>query len=203
VGLLVEAHGADVKRYWSGRLQRIEISVEQSRSPGLKRGAALNGARMLESVPEGAVLLARLRYPFVLDFTRHTILVVNYPGGSSPPPGMPFFQGGEPLARYLCGQDVRYVAYSYRTEANFGKEAFEHRLDPEEFAWTRTQASHALDFQENLMKLGRSRRRIYDDGDIFVLDLAVSPGGEDVGCRVAGTRRPSAAGRARLTAATS
>lgn len=182
LGLLVLAHGADGKRYWRNRLQRIEISIEQSRSPGLKRGAARNGARMLEAVPEGAVLLARLRYPFVLDFTRHTILTINYPGGSSPPPGMPFFQGAEPLARYLCGQSVRYVAYSYRTEANFSREAFDHRLDPEEFAWTRTQARHALDFQDNLMQLSLTRRRIYDDGDIFVLDLAVSATGRPVPC---------------------
>jgi hypothetical protein len=182
VGLLVVAHGADASRYWTSRLQRIEIAVEQSRSPGLKRGAARNGIRMLEAVPEGAVLLARLRYPFVLDFTRHTILVANYPGGSSPPPGMPFFLGGEPLARYLCRQSVRYVAYSYRKEANFSREAFEHRLDPGQFTWTRAQALHALDFQDNLTELGRTRRRIFDDGDVFVLDLGLSPTGEELGC---------------------
>jgi hypothetical protein len=182
LGLLTLAHGTDAKRYWRSRLQRIEISIEQSRSPGLKRGAERNGARMLEAVPEGEVLLARLRYPFVLDFTRHTILTINYPGGSSPPPGMPFFHGAEPLAHYLCAQSVRYVAYSYRTEANFSREAFDHRLDPEEFAWTRTQARHALDFQDNLMQLSLTRRRIYDDGDIFVLDLAVSATGRPVRC---------------------
>jgi hypothetical protein len=153
-----------------------------ARSPGFKRGAARNGIKMQEAVPEGAVLLTRLRYPFVLDFTKQTILIANYPGGSSPPPGMPFLQGGEPLARYLCDQSVRYVAYSYRKEANFSKKAFEHRLAPEALPWNRAQAKHALDFQANLAELGDTRRRIFDDGDVFVLDLAVSPSGEDLAC---------------------
>ena len=140
---------------------------------------------MLRAVPEGATLLARLQFPFVLDFRRHTILVANYPGGSSPPPGMPFFKGGEALARYLCDQSVRYVAYSYQSEANFRRADHEHRLDPETFAWTRTQALHTLDFQDSLVELGQTRRRIFDNGREFVLDLGASATGEDLGCGAA------------------
>jgi hypothetical protein len=180
--VFVLAHGSDAKRYWEARIQRIQIAVEQSRTPGFKRGAARSGVKMQDAVPDGATLLARLRYPFVLDFTRHTILIANYPGGSSPPPGMPSFQGGEILARYLCEQSVRYVAYSYRKEANFSRETFEHRLAPEALPWNRAQAAHALDFQDNLVELGGSRRRIFDNGDVFVLDLGTSPKGESMGC---------------------
>jgi hypothetical protein len=136
---------------------------------------------MLQAVPDGAVLLARLQFPFVLDFTRHTIFVANYPGGSSPPPGMPF-EGPEALARYLCGQGVRYVAYSYQSEANFRRRDFEHRLEPGTFPWTRTQARHTLAFQESLVELGRTRRRVFDNGREFVLDLGVSANGESLGC---------------------
>jgi hypothetical protein len=184
VGVLVLAHGADAKRYWGSRLWSIEVAVMQSRSPGFKRGAARSGVKMQDAVPEGAVLLARLRYPFVLDFTRQTILIANYPGGSSPPPGMPFLRGGEPLARYLCTQSVRYVAYSYRTEANFTRARHEYRLAPGALPWNQAQAKHTLDFQANLTELGRTRRRIFDNGDVFVLDLGVSAAGEELGCVV-------------------
>jgi hypothetical protein len=95
---------------------------------------------------------------------------------------MPFFRGGEPLAQYLCGHSVRYVAYSYRKEANFSRRLHWDRLEPGVFPWTRAQAMHALDFQDNLVELGQSRRRIFDNGDVFVLDLGVSPKGEDLGC---------------------
>jgi len=182
LALLVLAHGADATGYWKGRRVAIEVAVLQARTPGFKRGAERKGVKILEAVPEGATLLARLRYPFVLDFRHHTILIANYPGGSSPPPGMPFFQGGEPLARYLCDQSVRYVAYSYRTQANFSRRKFAYRLDPSEFPWTRTQARHAFDFQDNLTELGETRRRIFDNGDVFVLDLGVSATGEELPC---------------------
>jgi hypothetical protein len=182
LGILTLEHGAAARRHLTRKPAQIERAVRDSLSPFFKGGAARTGERMLEAVPEGAVLLARLRYPFVLDFTRHTILVANYPGGSSPPPGMPFFQGAEPLAHYLCGHSVRYVAYSYRKEANFPRRLHEDRLDPGTFSWTRTQAIHALDFQDNLTELGQTRRRIFDNGDVFVLDLGLSPEGEDLAC---------------------
>ncbi len=182
LGILILEHGAAARRDLTRQPAQIKTAVRHSLSPSFKGAAVRSGVRMLEAVPEGAVLLARLRYPFVLDFTRHTVLIANYPGGSSPPPGMPFFQGGEPLARYLCAQSVRYVAYSYRKEANFPRKLHEGRLDPGVFSWTRAQARHALDFQDNLMELGQTRRRIFDNGDVFVLDLGVSPQGEDLGC---------------------
>ena len=56
-------------------------------------------AKMQLAVPKGAVLLTRLQYPFLLDFRRNTVFIADYPGGSSPPPGMPFFQGGEAPGR--------------------------------------------------------------------------------------------------------
>jgi hypothetical protein len=182
VVVLALAHGANARQYWKGRFQAIEIARADARSPGFKRGAARSAVKVQDAVPPGAVLLTRLRYPFVLDFTRHAILVANYPGGSSPPPGMPSFEGGEPLGRYLCGQSVRYVAYSYRKEANFSREAFGHRLAPEALPWNRAQAEHALDFQDNLMALGRSRLRIFDNGDVFVLDLGASADGKTIIC---------------------
>jgi hypothetical protein len=182
VGVFVHAQAADARHYWESQRGSIEVALLESRSPGFQREAASRGVRMQKAVPEGAVLLARLQYPFVLDFTRQTILVANYPGGSSPPPGMPFSLGGEPLARYLCAHFVRYVAYSYQSQANFSRRAFKRRLAPGALPWNRAQAKHALDFQANLTELGRTRRRIFDDGDVFVLDLGVSPTGEELGC---------------------
>jgi hypothetical protein len=182
VGMLVLAHGADAREYWANRPWEIQVAITQSKALGFRRGAALRGVAMLRAVPEGVTLLARLQFPFVLDFRRHNILVANYPGGSSPPPGMPFFQGPEPLARYLCAQSVRYVAYSYKSEANFRRADYEARLDPGTFPWTRTQALHTLDFQENLVELGQTRHRIFDNDQEFVLDLGVSSAGEDLAC---------------------
>ena len=180
VGALVLARYGEPERTLWRQLKSIEGGVEQSQSAGFRRRFGRQYARMQRAVPEGVVLLTRLEYPFVLDFRRNTVFIVDYPGGSSPPPGMPFFEGGERLAQYLCAQSVRYVAYSYRTEAAFTWERFGDRFDPGTDAWTRAQAKHTLDFQADVGELGQNRLRIYDDGDVFVLDLDRSPAGDQL-----------------------
>ncbi|MBM3886597.1 hypothetical protein FJ364_01590 [Candidatus Dependentiae bacterium] len=129
---------------------------------------------MQMSVPKGETILVRLEKNFVLDFNRNQIFIADYPGASSPPPGMPYKQGSEKLAEYLISKDIRYVAYAYKTSANFSKENFSDRLIHGINAWIKTEAENAFDFQDNIFLLGLSRKRIFDDGKIFVLDLATT-----------------------------
>jgi hypothetical protein len=166
------AHARETREHWAGVPATIRDAVEQSRSPGFKSRWARRYARMQQAVPAGETLLTRLEYPFTLDFSRQRIFVADYPGGSSPPPGMPSFEGAEALAGYLLGQGVRYVAYSYRSEAGFDLGRWGHRQGEGTHPWTRAQARLAFDFQRSLDELGRTRERVFDDGDVFVLDLA-------------------------------
>ncbi|MEG4323681.1 MULTISPECIES: hypothetical protein, partial [unclassified Microcoleus] len=131
-------------------------------------------AKMLDSIPERAIVLTRLDKPFLLNFKQHTIWIADYPGGASLPPGMPSFKGEEALANYLVSQSIRYVAYSYGNEANFPRKYLEVRLLPNSPFWMRNQALNALEFQDNLQKLGETRKRIYDEGGNFVIDLLSS-----------------------------
>jgi hypothetical protein len=126
--------------------------------------------RMQQSIPQGETVLARLAYPFLLDFKRNRIFIANWPGGASLPPGMPSFKGAEVLANYLISKSIRYVAYSYANEANFSWKLYGKRINHGNNQ-IRTTARHAFDFQNNLKQLGETRKRIYDDGHIFVLDL--------------------------------
>jgi hypothetical protein len=137
---------------------------------------------MQDAIPEGATVLTRVQYPFLLDFTRNQIFIADYPGGSSPPPGIPFFRGADRLADYLCRRPIRYVAYSYRLEAGFYDDLFRERLSPGTEPWLRLQALHTQDFQRNLAELGRTRKSVYDDGDVFVLDLSTSSNGQPLSC---------------------
>jgi hypothetical protein len=121
--------------------------------------------KLQQSIPLDEVVLTRLEKPFVLDFKRNTVFLVDE-ANASPPPGMPFFKGSEPLARYLVSQSIRYVAYSYGYEANVPANVLAG-YPP----WIHTIVLHTNDLQDNLIELGRTRRRIYDDGRNFVLDL--------------------------------
>jgi hypothetical protein len=124
---------------------------------------------MLDSVPEKSIVLTRLDNPFLMNFKKHTIWIADLPGVASLPPGMPSFKGEETLADYLVSHSIRYVAYSYANEANFTRDYFEPRLMPS--SWVKNQALNALEFQDSLQKLGKTRKRIYDDGQNFVIDL--------------------------------
>ena len=182
VGVLVAAHLSGLAGYWQGRFTAIREGVEDSRNPYFMRRYVRRYGLVQQAIPAGATVLTRLEYPFLLDFSRNQVFVADYPGGSSPPPGMPFFRGDEPLAQYLCGQDIRYVAYSYFQEAGFSAEYFKDRLGPATEPMLRSQAQHTIDFQRNLAELGRTRKREYDDGDVFVLDLAESASGQPLSC---------------------
>ena len=79
----------------------------------------------------------------------------------------------EALTSYLDGVGIRYVAYSYKNEANFAWRNYNKRTrkdypDP----WGRAQARLTFAFQRHLYQLAKTRLKMYDDGEIFVLDLA-------------------------------
>src|ERR1700733_1294667 len=109
---------------------------------------------MQTSVPPGQRILARLDKNFLLDFRRNPVYIMDTPGGASPPPGMPVFKGPEPLADYLVGNGIRYVAYSYGDDAAYGHALFGDRLAPGVNAWIRSRAQNTFDFQSNIEMLG-------------------------------------------------
>jgi hypothetical protein len=123
-------------------------------------------------VPPGAPILARLEKNFLLDFNRNPILIIDLPGGSSLPPGMPLNFNPEGLSRYFQSNGIRYVAYAYASGATFSRGTHRDRLSEKTPKWYRVEAELVFIFQDNLNALGKSRKRIYDDGQIFVLDLA-------------------------------
>lgn len=182
MAVLAGAELDSVRAYCSSRLAAIRSGVEDSQNPHFMQRYVRRYAAMQQAIPQNATVLTRLQYPFVLDFKRNRIFIADYPGGSSPPPGMPFFLGGERLAAYLCRQGIHYVAYSYATEAGFYEGLFRERLQPGTEPGTRLQALHTHDFQRNLAELGQTRARIYDDGDVFVLDLSLTGNGQARGC---------------------
>ena len=130
--------------------------------------------KVQDSVPPGETILESTSYPFLFNFKRNNIYVTHLMGGSSLPPGMPFFQGSDTLAEYLSNQSIRYVVYSYKSEANFKYEDYKGLLSDNVSPWIRSLAAHTFDFHKNIEELGKKIKPIYDDGEIFVLDLKSS-----------------------------
>jgi hypothetical protein len=168
MGMVWGSQWNDSYRMYRGVVRRVQYGVQgKELTP---REWIEQYRKMQHAVPEGETMLTRLEYPFLLDFRRNQVYIADWPGGASPPPGMPF-TGSEALAEYLVTQSVRYVAYSYAKEAGFSTKILGHRPELAEHPRALSERQHAHVFQDYLSSLAQTRKRIYDDGDIFVLDL--------------------------------
>ena len=172
VGLVVICILVCGKYHWQIRdmfgksIVSIKQSFEQPKPAGNSTIRALQA-----SIPAGEPMLAYLDVPFWLDFQRNPIYVVDHPAMVSPPPGMPSFKGAHALDQYLREQGIRYVLFSYKNEANYSYEHFHGRLKANQHPIRRAYTARAFDFNDSLQQLGLTRRRIYDNGMAFALDL--------------------------------
>src|SRR5512134_3426342 len=96
------------------------------------------------------------------------------PGMASPSPVMPFFEGPEKVAEYLGGQEVRYLAYGSRSDEG---ELLKLSEDDIRYRYPRSRSRWAIlafhrDFHRNVRELAFTRRRLADEPDGVVLDLA-------------------------------
>ena len=126
------------------------------------------------AVPVGEAILARVTRPFDLDFTRNRILLIDWPGGACPPPGISVTGTAEELAEGLRKQSVRYVMYSYADEAGFSRERFSSRLSNDVGMRGResTVTEYTFLFQDKLLELAQLYPKLMDDGRNFILDIS-------------------------------
>ncbi len=145
-----------------------------SRRPLTDPALSARYASLLSSVPPAAPVLTRVRYPFLLDPVRHCLLLFSMPGMSSPPPGLPFFEGPEAVARYLGGEGIRYLAYGDRGDGStllqLGQDDIRYRYPLSKSRWA-ILAFHR-NFHANVRELSFTRQRLADRPDALVLDLA-------------------------------
>ena len=127
-------------------------------------------AAMQQSIPQGETVLTRLDAPFILDFKRNQIFIADWPGGASLPPGMPAFKGDEALANYLVSKSIRYIAYS---SWSLNHPADVDTSGPGLSSRFRLQSQLSHDFRDNVQQLAKTRKKLYQDGENFVLDLEI------------------------------
>ena len=108
-----------------------------------------------------------LRLPCPLHPASPTI-----PAPPALPPGWPARQDGEALARYLLANHLRYLVYDYAYFADFDHEAPHVIADASRTQWIHSEAQITLRSHQQYAELARTRRHLYDDGKIYILDLA-------------------------------
>jgi len=158
------------KKTYSAYLKNIQFGLTNPSLVTAKQKSQY--AALQQSIPQGETVLTRLDAPFILDFKRNQIFLADWPGGASLPPGMPAFKGPEALANYLDSKSIRYLAYS---SWSLNHPADVDTSGPGLSSWFRLQSQLSHDFRDNVQQLAKTRKRIYEDGENFVLDLEIQP----------------------------
>ena len=134
--------------------------------------------KLQNSIPKQENILARVDYPFLFDYNRNNIYITDYIGGSSLPPGIPINNGTESLIGYLISNKIRYIAFSYKSQLGLSKESTDYYINGSNWRgyniWLKKEVENTLEFQKNLNKLGLTNKKIYDDGNNYILDLTIN-----------------------------
>jgi hypothetical protein len=135
-----------------------------------------------DAVPAGQLLLVRLDMPFLLDFRRNPIWVMDHPGLCGPPPGVPPTATTAAWTSYLEAAGVRFVAYAYGNEAGEPVRLDQDFLRNNGPSYYQEQiASAAAAVQTVLRTLPASGQVLYDDGTRYVMRLNERPVAQGTG----------------------
>jgi hypothetical protein len=128
--------------------------------------------RSIPPGPDGAI--ATVDYPFLLDFKLRDIDLADIPGAASPPPGWPSRSDGNALAAYLLSRHRRYLVLTYSPSTLHEVEEREQSelADHSTTQWIQSEAEIRLASYRQYDQLVHSRRHLYDEGGLVVLDLA-------------------------------
>ena len=127
-----------------------------------------------EAIPPHATVLENVAFAYLLDNRREHYLEASLPAMASPPPapGWPIFSDGEALGQWLVSHGVDYLVYSYGDEAMQNDKMLPARIkDRKESEIVRSTNIAVLRAHEQYWELAKSRKRVFDDGKIFALDL--------------------------------
>lgn len=133
-------------------LSSIPVQIEQD-GP-IVRGGKPFFQQLQSVVPEQAKILAVVDFPYLLDYRRNTIYNIDAIGGSSLPPGLPYFQGANAVRDYLLSQgidtimsvkfDKAVLMYTRRLWLNHNRP---------EWYFTEIWGKHALDLMDSIDEL--------------------------------------------------
>ena len=157
-------------------LQSLPVSLMDSHiTPAAMREEY---AAVQRALPPDSTVLTVLTAPFLLNFGgSQTILFGDLIGSASPHPGWPVRQSGDAFAAFLEANHIRYLAYGYgecpHTAGETCQQVYERVGVPDasKSQLVRSEFAAQHDAIAQFEELAQTRKHIYDDGTIWVIDL--------------------------------
>lgn len=149
----------------------------RSRGPGHQLPPSDVHVRLQATVPPNQPLLVMLDHSYLLDGKRNRIFNYDHPGVMGPGGGPPTFEGPEALAAYLQKQGIRYIAYQMGPSSReYSPDYWRQKMATTAIVngrggFYKIQAKFELETFATLDKLAHSRKNLFAEGDIHVLDL--------------------------------
>jgi xanthosine utilization system XapX-like protein len=133
--------------------------------------------RIQASVPPGEPILVMLDHTYLFDGRRNPIFNYDHPGTMGPKGGPPAFKGPEALAAYLHGLGIHYLAYQIGPTSREYDVGYWERMGANAVVshgrgnFYKVQSRFELDTFTTFQALAASRRVVFSEGEIRVLDL--------------------------------
>lgn len=145
----------------------LSIPQEMQTTGPIVQGGKEFFTQLQNAVPPGKKILAVVDFPYLLNYKRNTIYNIDAIGGSSLPPGMPYFQGSGPVRDYLATLGIDYVMAVKFDKANlmYTRRLWENHNRPEWY-FTEVWGTHALDLMDSLDWLHRTGEVLFEN-DIY------------------------------------
>ena len=141
-------------------------------TPIVSASVAAQYAAVQRAIPTDAAAIATVTNSFLFDYRANPRSIADYPGAASLPPGWPSRGDGDALADYLLAHNLRYLVCSYADFVGLDREAIHVLQDSSRTQWIHSEAAITLRSHQQYAELAQTRRHLYDDGQIYVLDLA-------------------------------
>lgn len=126
---------------------------------------------MQNSIPPDSVALVQVEAPFLLNYSRNKIWVMDYPGSAGPSP-LPYTGTAEDLANYFREHKIRYIMHSYKAWLTRINSDYYIQVESNPaYEWNKGMVKREAIINSQLLQLSNTYPRVYDDGIDRVIDL--------------------------------
>jgi hypothetical protein len=137
-----------------------------------KAGVIVDHRQAQALIPEGKRVLVCTDFPFLFEFGRNPIWIIDLPYNASPKPGLPYHRPPEEMKRYLRSLGVEYIIFEDFDAADFFySRALRKKQAENDVPMLQAEAPYFLDFFDTIERLAASETTVGRAGNLTVIQF--------------------------------